>query len=391
VIGLYSFDGDDSITANTNYKIVLTTDKNGTTPLLPTDWNNTDGENIGLVGLDGLSNGEIDVNISTVDIININFGINERPTTENVASPLALNPNREIQVIDLLPKDREDKTPNIVTINTLPSGGVLYYDGVAVVSDQNITDFNNSKLTVRPNGGNTAIVFTYSATDSTGWSSEGTSRVRMPFYVPAPVTYGSGGGSSDRESSTDNGGEEQPQEESVEEQPVEEVSTTEQPPVIYNLDIADDAVEANTEGATTIIDVLGNDAVGDGVTIKLVNITDGEILWNQGTAVGGTNISTTDSLIVIGEGTWEVVDGTIVFTAEDGFEGTPTPIYYLVEDQQGNRSNIAEVSIKTDCTCKAYTTKGHDSVSAFNSFSMAFIMFITSILSLLFFRREENI
>jgi len=52
---------------------------------------------------------------------------------------------------------------------------------------------------------------------------------------------------------------------------------------------------------------------------------------------------------------------------------------------------IAEVSIKINCTCKAYTTKGHDSVSALNDFSMAFMMFITSILSLLFFRREENI
>jgi len=298
---------------------------------------------------------------------------------------LVLNPNREIQVIDLLPKDREDKIANIVTINTLPSSGVLYYDGVAVVADQNITDFNNSKLTVRPNRGNTAVVFTYSATDKTGWSSEGTSRVRMPFYVPAPVVY-----TEPTPTPTVTPQEETSQQEAQQEETQQEQQQEEQP-VIYNLDITDDAVDANTEGATTIINVLGNDAVGDGITIKLVNITDGEILWNQGTAVGGTSIDTTDTLVVEGEGTWRVVDGTITFTAEDGFEGTPTPIYYLVEDQQGNKSNIAEVSIKTDCTCKAYTTKGHDSVSAFNSFSIAFIMFITSILSLLFFRREENI
>jgi len=385
--GTYEFNGDDGVKANSSYSVVLSTTPNSTTASLPTNWNSADGEHIGLgAGLDGLSDGKIKVDIKKANVLNVNFGINERPTTQNVSSPSKLNPNREIQVIDLLPKDREDVIPNIVTIHTLPSGGVLYYDGKAVVADQNITDFNNSKLTVKPNSGNTVIVFTYSATDKAGWSSEGTSRVRMPFYVPAPVAY-----TEPTPTPTATPQEETPQQEVQQEPTQQEQQPQEEQPVIYNLDITDDEVEANTEGATTVINVLSNDAVGDGVTIKLVNITEGEILWNQGTAVGGTSVSTTDTLVVEGEGTWRVVDGTITFTAEDGFEGVPTPIYYLVKDQNGNQSNIAEVSIKTNCTCKAYTTKSHDSVSALNGFSMAFIMFITSILSLLLFRREENI
>ncbi|SFV61946.1 hypothetical protein MNB_SV-12-1055 [hydrothermal vent metagenome] len=370
VVGRYSFDGNDSITANTSYRLILTTDTNGTTPLLPVDWNNTIGA--------------VDINISTISIENINFGINERPITKNVASSLTLNPNRRVQVINLLPSDREDGIPYIVTINTLPSGGVLYYDDVKVLEEQNITDFNNSMLTVRPNGGNTAVVFTYSATDRTGWSSIKPSRVRMPFYVPAPVSYDSGDNSTDNESSAEE------DEQSTQDNTPPEEQREEEQPVIYNLDISDDAVDANTEGATTTIDVLNNDEVGEGVTIRLINIADGEILWNEGTAVGGTNIATTKELVVEGEGTWRVHDdGTVTFTAEDGFEGTPTPVYYMVLDAHGNQSNVAELRIISPCTCETYTSKSSDSVSALSNTGVLIMILIQLLAFISFFRKEE--
>ena len=379
-IGMYSFDGNDSVTANTNYTIILTIEANGTTPMLPMDWNNTDGESIGLVELDDLSDGAIDVNLSSRNVTNINFGINKRPTTKNVASSMALNPNSRVQVVDLLASDREDGVPSIVTINTIPSGGTLYYDGVEVVADQNITDFNNSKLMVRPNAGNTVVVFTYSATDSTGWRSVEPSRVRMPFYVPATVIYNPSSTTTD----TNDTKKEPLSEVSL----VEDESEEENPPVIRNLDIADDEVEANTEGAETVIDVLDNDEIEDGVTIKLIDIKEGEILWNRGTAVGGTNVKTTDTLDVPGEGQWRVVDGTIVFTAMDGFEGIPTPIYYLVQDEHGNQSNVAEVSITSNCTCETYVAKASDSVPSLSGFGIFGMILLTSLFAL-FLRKED--
>ena len=399
VVGLYSFDGNDSVTANTNYRIILTTESNATTAKLPVDWNNTDGEYSPsnciqplitaktsilfskTCGMDSIADGAIDIHTKTDDIPNINFGINERPTTKNVASRMVLNPNKKVQVIDLLPKDREDGIPHIVTINTLPRAGTLYYDDIKVVAEQNITDFNNSKLMVRPNSGNTVVVFTYSATDTTGWTSIDTSRVRMPFYVPAPAIY-----AIDDEEEVD---EEQPfQELPVEKEPSEEESDDTQS-VIFNLDISDDSVEANREGEVTTIYVLSNDEVVEGVTIELLDFEDGEVLWSEGTAVGGTNIMTTDEVYVPGEGTWRVVDNTVTFTAEDGFTGTPTPIYYLVKDEKGNQSNIAELSISTPCDCKAYVSKSSDSVSALESFGMFALLFM-QILSVFFFKKEES-
>jgi len=154
------------------------------------------------------------------------------------------------------------------------------------------------------------------------------------------------------------------------------------------LSAGDDIVEANTQDAITIIPVLENDSINSGVTIRLVDIKEGEVLSTGTTAVGGANLSTTNSIHVDGEGIWSVDGNNIIFTPDDGFEGTPTPIYYLVEDQQGNQSNIAEVAIKTDCTCNTYESSSHDSVSAFNSWSIVLLMFITSLASLLFFRRD---
>ncbi|OIQ23078.1 gliding motility-associated C-terminal domain-containing protein, partial [Lacinutrix sp. MedPE-SW] len=53
-----------------------------------------------------------------------------------------------------------------------------------------------------------------------------------------------------------------------------------------------------------------------------------------------------DTLIVSGEGTW-VSDGNgnITFTPEPGFTGDPTPITYTIEDNDGNESNVATVTI----------------------------------------------
>ena len=54
-----------------------------------------------------------------------------------------------------------------------------------------------------------------------------------------------------------------------------------------------------------------------------------------------------DSLVVAGEGTWSVntTTGVITFTPEAGFTGDPTPISYTVDDNDGNTSNEATVTV----------------------------------------------
>jgi len=149
-----------------------------------------------------------------------------------------------------------------------------------------------------------------------------------------------------------------------------------------------DIVEANTEDSVTVISVLENDSINSGVTIQLVDIRDGDILSNEvGAVVGGTNLSTTNTIYVEGEGTWSIDGDNIVFTPEDGFEGIPTPIYYLVEDEQGNQSNLAQVAIKTNCICEPYESTASDSVGSLNILSLLLLVLLTSFSSL-FFRKE---
>ena len=54
-----------------------------------------------------------------------------------------------------------------------------------------------------------------------------------------------------------------------------------------------------------------------------------------------------DPLVVAGEGTWSVdtTTGEITFTPEPGFTGDPTPISYTVDDNDGNTSNEATVTV----------------------------------------------
>jgi hypothetical protein len=142
----------------------------------------------------------------------------------------------------------------------------------------------------------------------------------------------------------------------------------------------DDEVEASTEGATTVINVLSNDDVVDGIRIRLIDVTEGEIAtFENDTAIGGTSLNPTDRLVVVGEGVWEVADTQIIFTAEDGFEGTPTPIHYYLEDRNSNRSNIATVKIVSNCVCKPYEAKTEKSVPSLNIFGLLIFMLTMSL------------
>ena len=181
--GTYRFTGVDGIVPDSNYTVVLTTEINTTVASLPSNWNNADGEHIGLnSGLDGDADGEIGVDIGSIDIVDVNFGINKQPNAENKEEPLQINPGKETQVAvpTLEISDNEDGTPKVITITTLPTNGTLYYNGVAVALDTNITDANLSNFTVDPDNGDITVVFTYISTDTTGFKST-PAKVVMPF------------------------------------------------------------------------------------------------------------------------------------------------------------------------------------------------------------------
>jgi len=152
----------------------------------------------------------------------------------------------------------------------------------------------------------------------------------------------------------------------------------------------DDFVPANPKDPVTVISVLDNDAISSGVYVELVVVNSGDVIESGETVVAGTSITTTRELYVEGEGTWKVEDnGTIVFIPDPDFDGVPTPIYYIVKDEKGNQSNIAQLSIVTECTCEPYVDKS--SVDIYSN-SMTLIMLILSSMILgLFYMRKEKV
>ncbi|WP_452222679.1 Ig-like domain-containing protein, partial [Lacinutrix chionoecetis] len=56
-----------------------------------------------------------------------------------------------------------------------------------------------------------------------------------------------------------------------------------------------------------------------------------------------------DELVVPGEGTWTVDEtGEVTFTPEPGFTGDPTPVNYTIDDNDGNTSNEATITLDFD-------------------------------------------
>jgi hypothetical protein len=164
-----------------NYELVLTTQVNGTTPSLPTDWVFT-GEQIASNSPDGSPNGRIAVNIAagSTEVNNVNFGINERPNSDdvtvNIDSP---NPLDILQIgvgdlpnftgNDLEDGDYEATTGSVnqpygIVITSLATNGVLYYKGQPVAIGDTIKDFQSQDLHILLTGSgytNTTFEFAY--------------------------------------------------------------------------------------------------------------------------------------------------------------------------------------------------------------------------------------
>ncbi|MBL3685962.1 hypothetical protein D3248_03205 [Leucobacter zeae] len=84
-------------------------------------------------------------------------------------------------------------------------------------------------------------------------------------------------------------------------------------------------VSSGTQGKPQSVDPLANDEAGDpDVPLDPDSLT---LLDADGTP--------TDTVVIPGEGTYTVEDGTVVFTPEPGFSGTATPVDYRVEDVNG--------------------------------------------------------
>ena len=158
---------------------------------LPTNWVNT-GEYIGAgAGSDGNINGKsATVTLTLTNVANVDFGIEQLPTANNVTASNQSNPGGTVKVTvpTLNGSDPEQGilpgTGNLdtVIINTLSSNGTLYYNNVAIPAGDTIKNYNPSLLTVSPNSGAVTVTFTYSEIDA-ALESSSPATVTMPFTL----------------------------------------------------------------------------------------------------------------------------------------------------------------------------------------------------------------
>ncbi|MDO6592195.1 hypothetical protein DS901_00920, partial [Loktanella sp. D2R18] len=117
----------------------------------------------------------------------------------------------------------------------------------------------------------------------------------------------------------------------------------------------DDTADPAVAGTDVDVDVLDNDtdlgtnAAGTDVPLDPTKVS---LVVPAGT--DPADVTTVDDdvtqLVVPDEGTWSVnpTTGVITFAPEDGFVGDPTPVDYTVEDDNGNVSNEATVTVTYD-------------------------------------------
>ncbi|RZK78226.1 MAG: hypothetical protein EOO92_11530, partial [Pedobacter sp.] len=144
---------------------------------------------INFVAIDAAGKSSTTVGTATVTVNN------NLPVSNPVTAVSQSNPGGTVKVAvpTLTGTDTEDGTyngtslTNTIRIITLPTGGTLYYDNVAVTANQTIANYDPAKLTLDPNNGVLSVNFTYSHVDTdNGVSTPAT--VSIPFSNTPPTT-----------------------------------------------------------------------------------------------------------------------------------------------------------------------------------------------------------
>jgi len=86
--------------------------------------------------------------------------------------------------------------------------------------------------------------------------------------------------------------------------------------------------------------------MGDAVSIDVLNSFYLQSLESTIIKLIDNNGNEVDSVVVDGEGVWSVLDnGKIQFIPEDGFTGDPTPIQYVIENEDGNIYVLSTIKV----------------------------------------------
>lgn len=199
--GTYSF-GD--IPASTTLNVQISTNQ-GTVgnpapaDALPSNWVPT-GENVGSgTGSDGTVNQRTPVTVATSNVVQVNFGIDQLPNSNNVTQTVPQPSGGSIPASTISAPvagtDPEDGTlgnSNTIVITSLATNGTAYYNGVAITIGQVITGFNPALLSFTGlASGTTSTSFGYAFQDAAGKQdpTPATYTVNWAFPLPVKLEY----------------------------------------------------------------------------------------------------------------------------------------------------------------------------------------------------------
>lgn len=168
---------------------------------LPVNYVNT-GEGISVSG-DGTSNGSTSITVSTSAITGVNFGIDQRPTSNPVSTTISQPGANEMITLNgagsnppapagIDPEDGILGAGNTLIITRVPTDAELYYNGVLVTNNQVIANFDPFLLQMKlTNPGTVSVDFQYNILDAAGIASGSAASYVISWAFPLPVTINS--------------------------------------------------------------------------------------------------------------------------------------------------------------------------------------------------------
>jgi|GEM_PF-1433846 len=162
-----------------NYRVLIS--RSGTfsnmppPPLLPDGWVYTGEEATAGMGADAQADGSCNLGQVLEDHLDLAFGIQQLPNTNNSPVEFHLNPGDTVTVpVPHLsgwdPEDGNKSFSSSFVITQTPSAGKLYYGGNLVQEGDTLYNYQAGMLRADPEDGATVVLFHYSAIDEAGFA-----------------------------------------------------------------------------------------------------------------------------------------------------------------------------------------------------------------------------
>ena len=134
----------------------------------------------------------ITVTTGLTNVTGVNFGCERLPDSDPKSISYTINvPGQQYNVPGLTGLDPEDGilgAGQTYKMTSLPTNGVLYYNGIAVTLNQVIPAFNPALLKIDPNDNEILSTFTYAAMDAAGMFDPTPATVTISWLSVLPIT-----------------------------------------------------------------------------------------------------------------------------------------------------------------------------------------------------------